>query len=62
SIFSVDFQNGTGVCINGKKVYNLNGPGVICIIYDTNTAKCVDVVSFLQANNFSLEHNLSMIQ
>lgn len=43
TVFSADFQNGTGICVNGEKVYDLAGPGIICAIYDTNTSKCIDV-------------------
>lgn len=60
--FSVDFQNGNGVNINGKKVYDLNGPGIICVIYDSNTSQCTDVAAFLVRNNFQLEHSLNSIQ
>lgn len=56
--FYVDFQNGSGVIIGEKKVYNLDKKGIICIVYDKNTSKCIDVATFLVENDFKLVHSL----
>ncbi len=54
--FSMDYANGTGFMFNGETLYFLNGPGVILVVYDINTKKCIDIVSFLKNNNFKLQH------
>lgn len=55
-LFSVDFKDGTGISINGKTLYNLEGPGVICVVYDSNTDMCVDIVTFLVKDEFGMKH------
>ena len=55
-------QNGSGVIIGEKKVYNLDKKGIICIVYDKNTSKCIDVATFLVENDFKLVHSLDKIQ
>lgn len=56
TIFTADFKNGTGISIDGSTIYKLEGPGVICIVYDSETKSCIDVVTFLQKNNFAMKH------
>lgn len=54
--FSADFAQGTGIRIGGETYYDLNGPGIICLIYDKETDECIDVVEFLQSENFGMRH------
>ena len=60
-MFSVDFQNGEGIKVGDNKVYDLAGSGIICVVYDRNTAQCVDVVTFLVKDNFQLVHSLDYL-
>lgn len=54
--FSTDFRgDGTGeVKVNGKVVYHLRGPGIILVIFDPNTQKCIDVTDYLVSSGFAL--------
>ena len=62
TMFSVDFQNGEGIKVGDSKVYDLAGPGIICAVYDTNTAQCIDVVTFLVSDDFQLVHSLDYLE
>lgn len=58
-IFSADFSQGTGIRIDGTEYYTLHGPGIICLIYDKETDECIDVVEFMQNDNFDMQHVMS---
>lgn len=53
--FIADFATGEGICVNGNKVYSLNGIGLICVVYDPETETCCDVVTFLQKDGFAMK-------
>lgn len=55
-LFAVDFSSDAGVSIDGKTIYNLHAPGIVCVVYDKETHSCVDIVEFLALNSFSLNH------
>lgn len=52
--FSADFETTGEVCVNGEIVYHLRGAGIILVVYDLYTQKCVDVTDYLEGNNFAL--------
>lgn len=52
--FAADFANGEGISVNGQKVYDLNGAGIICVVYDPIMQCCVDVATFLVDDSFVL--------
>lgn len=54
--FTADFYKGTGISINGNSLYHLNGPGIICLVYDPNTQSCTDIATFLVDDEFKLIH------
>lgn len=56
-VFSADFKDGTGIRIDGKQVADLDGPGIICVIYEKETNACIDAVNFLVQDNFQLTRN-----
>ena len=43
-----------GIYVNGEQVYRFSTPGVICVVLDTTSNTCVDVVTFAPQTNFEL--------
>lgn len=54
-IFSADFKDGNGIQVDGKELYSLKGPGIIMVVYDSNTHQVIDTVECLKSEKFSFD-------
>lgn len=53
--FAVDFSQNK-VTLNGKTCCSLTEPGIVCVVFDKNVKKCVDVSVFTLNENFKVRH------